>query len=297
MRIERHQVEEAAVSAALEDFEDRFGAQVRTMSRGGPMATYEWQTLSEDLLDHLGALSVEAPALDTPQAEAYLKDAAAAAAGAVAYAAYHTYDSFSVFLDHVNFGMSYRPGGERDDMDGVTAWEWNDAFCLAILTDRVSSNGEAFHFARQEWEGNAPGDPATELVKGFMAQVIGDTGDEDQDYPPSDGAKLAAIDAGLERMGVRAAGEGGEGLLERPHAVGLRVLRAVAAGDREAFHTGLAALLLHHSAQPGPVTRPRTLLPLLPLALAALAYRTHGWLPAVDTDYLPRTLVTGFDMA
>ncbi|MEU3406502.1 Imm49 family immunity protein [Streptomyces sp. NPDC006670] len=297
MRIERHQVDGAAVAAALEDFDNRFGAQVRTMSRGGPMATYEWQRLAEDLLDHLGALSLGAPALDTPQAEAYLKDAAAAAAGAVSYAAYHTYDSFSVFLDHVNFGMSYRPGGERDALDGVTAGEWNDAFCLAVLADTVPSHGEAFHFARQEWDGNAPGDPTTELVKGFLAQVVGDTGDEDDAYPPSDRARLAAIDAGLERIRVRAGGEGAQGILGRPDAVGLRVLRAVAAGDREAFDAELAALLLHHSAQPGPVTRPRTLLPLLPLALAALAYRTHGWLPATDTEYLPRALVTGFEAA
>ncbi|WP_245692607.1 Imm49 family immunity protein [Streptomyces katrae] len=296
MRIERHQVDGAAVSAALEDFENRFGGQVRTMSRGGRMATYEWQLLSEELLDHLGALSVGAPALDTPEAEACLKDAAAAAAGAVAYAAYNTYDSFHIFLDHVNFGMSYRPGGERDELDGVTPTEWNNAFCLAILADTVPANGEAFHFARQEWEENAPGSPAMELVKGFMAQVVGDTGDEDEEYPASARAKLAAIDAGLERMRVRA-GEGEDGLLGRGDAMGLRVLRALAAGDREAFDTELAALLLHHSAQPGPVTRPRSLLPLLPLALAALAYRTHGWTPAVDTDYLPRTLVTCFGTA
>ncbi|MEV7547121.1 Imm49 family immunity protein [Streptomyces sp. NPDC089915] len=287
----------AAVAAALEDFEDRFGARVRTMSRGGRMATYEWQTLAEDLLDHLGALSVGAPALDAPEAEGYLRDAAAAAAGAVSYAAYNTYDSFSVFLDHVNFGMSYRPGGERDDMDGVTPWEWNDAFCLVILADTVAEHGEAFHFARQEWDANAPGEPNTELVKGFMAQVIGDTGDEDQDYPPSDREKLAALDAGLERIRVRAAGEGGEGLLGRPEAMALRVLRAVSADDREAFHAELAALLRHHGAQPGPVARPRTLLPLLPLGLAALAYRTHGWRPEVETDYLPRTLATGFEPA
>ncbi|RPF29942.1 immunity protein 49 of polymorphic toxin system [Streptomyces sp. Ag109_G2-6] len=293
MRIERHQVDEAAVSAALEDFENRIGGQVRTMSRGGPMATYEWQRLAEELLDHLGALSVGTPALDTPEAEAVLKDAAAAAAGAVAYAAYHTYESFHVFLDHVNFGMSYRPGGERDELDGVTPSEWIDAFCLTILADKVADNGEAFHFARQDWAENAPGNPATELVKGLMAEVVGDTGDEEVEPAPGVRAELAAIDAGLERMRARAAdGEGA--LLDRPHAMGLRVLRALSAGDREAFDSGLAALLSAHSAQPGPGVRPRSLLPLLPLALAALAYRSHGWTPAADTDYLPLALVTGF---
>ncbi|MFJ8160302.1 Imm49 family immunity protein [Streptomyces sp. NPDC096136] len=292
MRIERHQVGEAAVSAALDDFEDRIGGEIRTMSRAGRMATYEWQLLAEELLDHLGALSVGTPALDTPEAEAVLKDAAAAAAGAVSYAAYNTYDSFHVFLEHVNFGMSYRPGGERDELDGVTPSEWIDAFCLAILADEVAQHGEAFHFAREEWDGNARGNPVTELVRGFMAQVIGDTGDEDQDHPPTAEAKLAALDAGLERM--RGWAEESGGAPERADAVGLRALRALAAGEREAFDSGLAALLAPHSALTGPRVRPRSLLPLLPLALAALAYRTHGWLPAVDTDYLPHALVTGF---
>ncbi|MEW1632960.1 Imm49 family immunity protein [Streptomyces sp. NPDC093801] len=292
MRIERHQVGGAAVSAALDDFEDRIGGQVRTMSRAGRMTTYEWQLIAEELLDHLGALSVGTPALDTPEAEAVLKDAAAAAAGAVSYAAYNTYDSFHVFLEHVNFGMSYRPGGERDALDGVTPSEWTDAFCLAILADEVAEHGEAFHFAREEWDGNAPGNPVTELVKGFMAQVVGDTGDEDQDHPPTAEAKLAALDAGLERLRGRAE-ESGDAP-DRAEAAGLRALRALAAGEREAFDAELAALLLPHSALPGPGARPRSLLPLLPLALAALGYRTHGWLPAVDTDYLPHALVTGF---
>ncbi|WP_346766456.1 Imm49 family immunity protein [Streptomyces sp. A1547] len=37
------------------------------------------------------------------------------------------------------------------------------------------------------------------------------------------------------------------------------------------------------------------MLPLLPLGLAALAYRILGWAPALQTDYLPHALVTGFE--
>ncbi|MFJ9736588.1 hypothetical protein [Streptomyces sp. NPDC101166] len=85
MRIERHQVGGAAVSAGCEDFTNRIGRLVRSMSRAGRRATYEWQSIAEAYLDHLGALSVETPELDTPEAEAALKDASEAAAGAVAY--------------------------------------------------------------------------------------------------------------------------------------------------------------------------------------------------------------------
>ncbi|MET9662562.1 hypothetical protein [Streptomyces sp. NPDC006510] len=94
MRIERHQVGEAMVSAARTDFVDRIGGQVGSMSKAGPMATFERQSLAEGFLDYLGALSVETPGLESPEAKAVLKDATEAAAGAVAYAAYHPQVSF-----------------------------------------------------------------------------------------------------------------------------------------------------------------------------------------------------------
>lgn len=293
MRIERHQVGEAAVSAAREDFVDRIGGQVRSMSKAGRMATYEWQSIADEFLDYLGALSVETPLLDTPEARAALKDATEAAAGAVSFAAYHPHCTFQVFLDYVNFGLSYGPGDEDDAEESITPGEWIDAFCLTLLSDRASSHGEAFHFAREKFAEQAQGSPAGELITGFMAQVLDDTGN-DREYPPSAQAKLAAIDAALGRIACRAE-ETGESLLDRPDSVALRTLRAVAAEDREEFDSGLTALLLAHSAANSIVASPSSLLPLRPLGLAALAYRTRGWMPALHTDYLPHALVTNFE--
>lgn len=293
MRIERHQVGETVVSAARENFAERIGGQVRSMSRAGRMATYEWQSIAEEFHDYLGALSVETPDLDTPEAQAALKDAAEAAAGAVSYAAYHPHGTFQVFLDYVNFGMSYDPGDGDDAEASVTPGEWIDAFCLALLRDKAQWHGEAFHFAREKFAEQAQGSPAGELVTGFMAQVLDDTGSDD-DHPPSAQAKLAALDAALSRVGSRSL-ETGASLLDRPDSVALRTLRAVAAEDREGFDAGLAALLLAHSAMNSPAASPSSLLPLLPLGLAALAYRTRGWMPALHTDYLPHSLVTNFE--
>ncbi|MER7466862.1 Imm49 family immunity protein [Streptomyces sp. NPDC097981] len=289
---------EAAVSAAREDFANRIGGQVRSMSRAGRIGTYEWQSIAEEFLDYLGALSVETPRLDTPEAKAALKDATAAAVGAVAYAAYFPHCSFHVTLDYVNFGMGYDRGDDEDgDGDGeesVTPHDWIDAFCLTVLSDKVRWHGEEFHFARQKFGDSADGTPAVELVRGFTAQVIGDTGNDDEEHPPSAQARLAAIDAAIDRVRTREE-ENGESLLRRPDGVGLSTLRALAAEDREAFDAGLAALLLPHTTLHGAGARPGSLLPLLPLALAALAYRTLGWAPAVDTDYLPHALVTNFE--
>ncbi|MFK0255780.1 immunity 49 family protein [Streptomyces sp. NPDC090445] len=295
MHIERHQVGEAAIAAAREDFVNRIGSMVRSMSRADRMATYEWQTISEELLDYLGALSVERPRLDTPEAQAVLKDAAEAAAGAVSYAAYYAYDSFHVFLDYVNFGMSYDRDGDPADRESISLHEWLDAFCLAVIGGDTGRHGEAFHFARQEDQAQYPGRPATELVGGFMAYVCGDLNDDDQDFPPSQEQKLAAIDAGLARIAARAL-ETGDPLLDQPDTTGLRVLRALTAGDREAYGTELVRLLRRHAEQPGAWVRsqPRTLLPLVPIALAALGHRDHGWWPPADSDYLPYALLTGF---
>ncbi|MEU7062635.1 Imm49 family immunity protein [Streptomyces sp. NPDC046161] len=292
MRIERHHVGEAAVSAARQDFTQRIGGQVRSMSRAGRIAAYEWQSIAEEFLDYLGALSVETPDLGTAEARAALKDAAEAAAGAVAYAAYHPHCSFQVFLDYVNFGMSYDPGSDAPE-ESVTPGEWVEALCLTVLRDRAQEHGEAFHFAREKFAEQALGTPAGELATGLMAVVLDDTGD-DEEYPPSAQAKLTAVDAALDRVRIRAH-ESGEPLLERPDSAALRTVRALAAEDRQAFDAALADLLAGYTAAHGPAASPRSLLPLVPIALAAFGYRTLGWVPAVHTEYLPHALVTGFE--
>ncbi|MFG2603150.1 Imm49 family immunity protein [Streptomyces sp. NPDC048514] len=282
----------AAVSAARDDFTNRIGGQVRSMSRAGRITTYEWQSIADEFLAYLGALSVETPGLDTPEAKAALEDASEAAAGAVAYAAYHPHCSFQVFLNYVNFGLSYDPGDDSPE-ESVTTGEWIDALCLTVLTDTAKTHGEAFHFARDKFAAQAKGTPAGELATGLMAVVLDDTGD-DEEYPPSAQAKLAAIEAALDRLRSRAA-QTGEPLPDRPDSTALRALRALVAEDREAFDAALADLLTSHAALHAPTASPSTLLPLVPLALAALAYRTSSWAPAVRTDYLPYALITGFE--
>ncbi|SOB83954.1 immunity 49 family protein [Streptomyces sp. 1331.2] len=283
MRIERHQVDQSAVSTAREDFVNRIGRMVHSYSRAGLMTATEWRLITDEFLDYLGALSAESPALDTPEAKAVLKDATEAAAGAISFAAYYSYDSFQVFLDYPNFGMSYDPDDAEEGFRRRTVLpqHWLDALCLAILSDKVSRHGEAFAFTWQAMPAGG-GYSAAQLANGFMAHLFGDTRDGDaEDAPAADTPeqRLAAIDTALEQIEDR----------DSEATLALHTLRALAAEDREAFDTGLHSLLDRTGG-----ALPRSLLPLLPLALAALAHRTHGWLPAVDTDYLPRTVITGF---
>ncbi|GAA2082798.1 hypothetical protein GCM10009801_42810 [Streptomyces albiaxialis] len=284
MRIERHQVEEAALTAAREDFINRIGSTVNSMSKAGRMGTFDWEMIADEFRDYLGALSVQHPDLDTAEARAALGDASEAAAGMVAFAAYFPLCSFHVFLNYVNFGMSY-----DQDMDGeretVSVFDWRDAFCLTVLTGTTQRHGEAFRFALETAGIGQAGQPAAELAAGLMAYVLGITDDDEAPWPLPPEDTLAALDAALTRVERP----------EHPDTLALRGLRALAAGDREEFDYALTALLRHTAEVGG--SFPRDLLPLTPLALAALAHRDQGWEPPVESGYLPRALVTGFESA
>jgi hypothetical protein len=279
-------MDEAVLAAARDGFAERIEGECHSMAKAGPIGTYEWWRISGVFLDYLGALSVVCPDLDAPQVKAVLDNAAEAAAGGVQCAAYFGNTTFFVFLDYANFGMDYRRDTPRDP-DPVSANQWLDAFCLAVLSEKAEQHGEAFHFARQKLDGEMVGKPNVKLVNGLMAYVMGDTGNECTDYPPPRESVVAAIDAALSRVQV------GEGYLDLPHRTALCALRALAAGDRMAFGAELTELLLQYGTVPDPFGRPRALLPLVPLALTALAYRREGWQPPVKTDYLPHTLITG----
>ncbi|MGX2993231.1 immunity 49 family protein [Streptomyces sp. JNUCC 64] len=290
---------QAQVPAVLDDATNRIVRLVISSSKAGRMTASVWSSISDEFLDYLGALSVADPSLDSPEARAVLEAAAESAAGAVQFAAYWPHVSFSVFLDYVNFGMGYEPGeGEPDEdgPEGVTAGGWLDAFCLAVLTDRTRRHGEAFHFAREDDRRARRGEPLAELIHGLMVYVLDDLDDEDAPYPPSADHKRAALDEALAR--VRAREEAGSSPAgEHPHTIALAALRALAAGDRAGFGECLTRLLTAPGVRPGPGGGPASLLPLLPLALAALGYRNEGWWPPLETDYLPRALVTGFEGA
>ncbi|MFD7441939.1 hypothetical protein [Streptomyces sp. NPDC059909] len=79
---------------------------------------------------------------------------------------------------YVNFGMGYEAGSEGSP-EPLPAHTWLDAFCLAVLSGTAERHGEAFPFAREAPQQGQARRPAAELINGFMAYVIGDTGDED----------------------------------------------------------------------------------------------------------------------
>ncbi|WP_435847451.1 Imm49 family immunity protein [Streptomyces cyaneofuscatus] len=110
---------------------------------------------------------------------------------------------------------------------------------------------------------------------------------------PRQKRNLATIDVALARVQA-AVDETGQSRPVHANFTALHAVHAPAAGDRAGFGEALTALRFRHRETSKGGGRPGSLLPLLPLALAALACRREDLLPPADTGYLPQALVTGF---
>ncbi|WP_424213320.1 Imm49 family immunity protein [Streptomyces sp. BI20] len=199
--------------------------------------------------------------------------------------------------------------------------DWLDAFCLAFIANQSDRRAAAFIAAATPRAGHEdradialvhalmayafghvePAVPAgaTALsaaggLGGVPAGVGGPTGPEGAPRRTpatarTDHEKCAVIDAVIGRLP--------EGTDWPTYRAALTTLRALAAGDQEAFAAALRAqLLLHrelHQAFGDP--KPHTLLPLDAIALAAMARRWNGWATGIDSPYLPAAPVSGFD--
>ncbi|MEV5276792.1 immunity 49 family protein [Streptomyces sp. NPDC052811] len=291
MRIERHQVSEAALAAAETGFAERIGADVHRMQHDEHPAA-GWRIVADAFLDYLGARSVRLPELAGKDAEVALGSAAAAAVGVLELSVFPG-RRFGVLIDYVGAGVSY--GGESDD-DGdqvrvraVRTHEWLTAFFLAYVARICDREAEVFIAAAPPWRGNE-GRADVALVHALMAYVFGHEEGPDtaaQPGPVQDIEKCALIDMVVATLGD---GDDWPGL-----RAALSTLRALAAGDEAGFTRDLAAQLeQHRSRTAGANAGPGSLLPLDAIALMAMAHDRHGWRPRIDSGYLPRALVTGF---
>ncbi|MEU3501987.1 Imm49 family immunity protein [Streptomyces hundungensis] len=215
----------------------------------------------------------------------------------------------------------------NDDTSG-----WLDALHLAFLASASDRATEVFIEAAPPWRGNE-GRADVALVHALMAYVFGHEEGPDgflpgrpEVYPfvrPDNYGLVRPDDHGLVRpdnllvgrpddifgagpvhdvekcalidMVVATLGDGDDW---PGHRAALSSLRALAAGDEDGFHRRLARQLEQYRsrAEAGHAT-PRSLLPLDALALMAMAHRWRGWDTKVESGYLPRALVTGFEPA
>lgn len=287
MRIERHQVRESALDAALEGFADRIEGDVHRMG-DDPMPEHGWGRVSDAFLDYVAARSVRGPELlGGKDCRLAFTSAATAAIGAMALDAGRG-DRAHVHIAYTGSGFDYEDDARVGADRSASPRTWLRAFHLHCI-----SGVQEEHLlidAAPTLRGNEERADVV-LVHALMACVFGRVEGRDPAEAArgtSSAERLAAIDSMCAALGA------GTDLPD--HRATLATLRALAAGDRPAFERALAAQLdLHrerHSA--GPLPAPRTLLPLDAIALAALASWGAGWHDPVDSAYLPPALVRCF---
>lgn len=284
MRIERHQVGEDELIVALDSFVERIDDDVYRMQNDESPA-WGWEMVAESFLDYLGALSVTNPDLTGKDARIACESAAAAAVGSLALRvgrAGHPH----VFIEYTGTGVSYRDDRPAEDPHGVSAGDWLDSFFLAFVAKLSDQHGTLFVAAAPELRGNEHRADVA-LVHALLAYVYGHAAEAGVEAR-SDQERVAVIDSITERLGD---GTGWPGC-----RAALTTLRAVAAGDQEAYNRALARQLEQYR-QPyadSANSHPRTLLPFEAIALAAMAVRWNEWSVGVDSPYLPAAAVAGF---
>ncbi|MEU8927497.1 immunity 49 family protein [Kitasatospora sp. NPDC048545] len=260
------------------------------------------RAMGEELLDHLGALTLEDPALAGADARAALWTAAECSLGVLQLGCFPRGD-FTVPFPYI---------GETLDSEDITfgatidfaptAATWVEAFAMGVISgllrdrDRMLGPLLADDYAPAIREHlphsdrtsvSSPPDLAgMDALRRYLYIVETERSPWVAPGPvplrKPDAGERAAAAAALDAAGAAWA----DGLSQDQ-----MLLRVLLEDDREAFEEALATRLARHRTGTPSTARPRTLLPVVPIALAALAVQAHGWELGTTSGYLPAALV------
>ncbi|MFJ9951807.1 immunity 49 family protein [Kitasatospora sp. NPDC091207] len=287
-----HKVDEERIDRALDGIRRRsfghwHGLRYDSLSLRGLAA------LRDELLDHVGARTLQDPALTGASGRLALRTAAECGLGVLSLGAFPGGD-FEVSLPLIDERLSSEQFSFEDAVDQApTARTWLDAFAICVTTGLLRE----------------PARVIGPLLKEDYAPAIRDGVPYSPLESVSAPADLAAMDALCEYLvdtspAVRRADDPlakpdaptRAGSARRLDAAGTltpdqRLLRVLLDDDRAAFDEALADRLRLHRADAGPAPEPRTLLPVGSIALAALAVQAHGWQLGLRSGYLPEGLL------
>ncbi|MGE7389925.1 immunity 49 family protein [Streptomyces sp. NPDC004126] len=292
--VARHSVGGERTSAALQDI------VLRTLMRHArlecdPSPERLW-SLSEEILDHVAACTTEGGRLGEGPRTA-LHTAAECAMGALSIGCFPGGDQEvplpligeTLSSDDLDFrgavtaaptARTWLDAFETSVVSGLV-WDWQKVIGLLLRNDYAPALRDGVPYSPHASH-SEPGDlAAMDALCGYLAES---TGHRPSDWPTvplckPDAAARAAAAAALDAAG--------------PLTADQRLLRVLLDDDRAAFESALADRLAAHraGAEAEPDPAPRTLLPLGPLALAALAVQTHQWELGVRSGYLPPELL------
>ncbi|WJV50954.1 immunity 49 family protein [Streptomyces flavofungini] len=294
-----HEVGEDHLSRALDDITGRTWERWRWMRYDDP-SPRKMRGTGDELLDHVAARTVAGGALDETAATA-LRTAAECFLGELSVGCFPGGDQ-EVLLPLIEERLSSDDIGFADVVaygsgtgEGPSARTWLDAFAVCVVSglvwdwQRVTGLLLRSDYAPAIRDGvpystlPSRSDPADLAAMDALCCYLS----EAKGHLPRDWPTVPLCKPDADERAEAARQLDGAGALPPDH----RLLRVLIDDDQDAFEQALEARLVEHRDSVGADPAPRTLLPLGPLVLAALAVQTHGWELRVRSGYLPGDLV------
>ncbi|MER7690512.1 Imm49 family immunity protein [Streptomyces sp. NPDC097610] len=294
--VTRHEVGEDRTGQALEDIDGRTFGHWHGL-RYDSLSIKGIQAMGDELLDYVGALTLQDPALESVPGRVALRTAAECALGVLTLGTCPNGD-FEVFFPLIGRELSSEDFAFGDAVDQApTAGTWVDTFALSVITGLIweqermigpllkEDYAPMFHSGLPYSPLNSVSDPA-ELAEmdalSFYLHLVETSRSPwvAPGVPPvrkPEAEERATTAARLDEAGTLTLDQ--------------RLLRVLLDDDQAAFERALTRRLLEHRDGAGADPAPKTLLPVEAVALAALAVHAHGWELNVHSDYLPAGLL------
>ncbi|WSK25789.1 immunity 49 family protein (plasmid) [Streptomyces sp. NBC_01298] len=292
-----HEVDAQQMAQALEDIKRRTFGRWHTMQYGG-IRLDDLGAMRDELLDHAAAQLASASEPGTPLFEV-LRTAAECALGLLSVGCFPDGDQ-EIRFPFIDEQISSEDTAFSDLItEAPTATHWVETFELCLISGLVwewrrvigpllrEDYAPAIRSGVPYSPFNSVSQPADLAQMDALARYLTlSPGHRPSDWPT---VALCMPDADERaEAGLRLDAAG-------PLSPDQSLLRCLLNDDQPAFEEALATRLNEHRDGLGDAPAPRTMLPLAPLALAALAVQVHGWQLDVHSAYLPQVLLGSTD--
>ncbi|MFE3461030.1 immunity 49 family protein [Nocardiopsis aegyptia] len=299
-----HSLSERGIAQASDGIEDRLGRRWSDLYHSD-FSLRGLQEMREEILDHVGAHTLENPALTSSalermSASTLLDSAAECALGALGLTCQPDGDfdiSLSCFPEadygSLSSGQIYFRSSHVDRAPTIDAWV--DVFALAVISGMVWDRDLVMGVRLRD-------DLAPTLKAGAPDTPLTPQGDS-AGWAQMDALCLYLTPASGHRPRDRPsvplrepqAEERAEAVRRLDAAPDLTpdqsLLRALLGADQAAFEYALADRLVRYRENVPQDAPPRSLLPIVTIAMAALAVQVYGWELNLRSGYLPQTLL------